>query len=79
MITTNVSGMGNFYVTADNPAGPWSDPVVLPEIQGIDPSFFLMTMAKPTSSITVSRLVTSLYTPVIVRCTCFLSISIRAR
>ena len=40
MITTNVSGMGNFYVTADNSAGPWSDPVVLPEIQGIDPSFF---------------------------------------
>ena len=40
MITTNVSGIGNFYVTAENPAGPWSNPLALPEIQGIDPSFF---------------------------------------
>jgi len=40
MITTNVSEGGNFYVTARNPAGPWSDPVPLPEIDGIDPSFF---------------------------------------
>lgn len=40
MITTNVTGIGNFYVTAQNPAGPWSDPVMLPEIRGIDPSFF---------------------------------------
>ncbi|WP_334319253.1 glycoside hydrolase family 43 protein [Termitidicoccus mucosus] len=40
MITTNVWGIGNFYVTAENPAGPWSDPVLLPEINGIDPSFF---------------------------------------
>ena len=40
MITTNVSGIGNFYVTAENPAGPWSNPTALPEIAGIDPSFF---------------------------------------
>jgi xylan 1,4-beta-xylosidase len=40
MITTNVDGIGNFYVTAENPAGPWSNPIALPEIQGIDPSFF---------------------------------------
>lgn len=40
MITTNVTGTGNFYVTATKPAGPWSDPVRLPEIDGIDPSFF---------------------------------------
>ena len=40
MITTNVDGTGNFYVTAKNPAGPWSNPTVLPEIAGIDPSFF---------------------------------------
>ncbi|WP_343125566.1 glycoside hydrolase family 43 protein [Termitidicoccus mucosus] len=40
MITTNVRGIGNFYVTAKDPAGPWSDPVTLPEIDGIDPSFF---------------------------------------
>lgn len=40
MVTTNVDGTGNFYVTAENPAGPWSNPVLLPEISGIDPSFF---------------------------------------
>ena len=40
MITTNVSGIGNFYVTAQNPAGPWTNPTGLPEIAGIDPSFF---------------------------------------
>jgi alpha-N-arabinofuranosidase len=40
MITTNISGIGNFYVTATNPAGPWSEPRKLPEINGIDPSFF---------------------------------------
>jgi alpha-N-arabinofuranosidase len=40
MINTIVGGVGNFYVTARNPAGPWSDPVLLPEIEGIDPSFF---------------------------------------
>ncbi len=40
MITTNVDGIGNFFVTATNPAGPWSNPTPLPEIVGIDPSFF---------------------------------------
>ena len=40
MITTLVDRGGNFYVTAKNPAGPWSDPVWLREIDGIDPSFF---------------------------------------
>jgi len=40
MVTTFVGGNGNFFVTAKNPAGPWSDPVLLPEISGIDPSFF---------------------------------------
>lgn len=39
MITTDV-GKGNFYVTARNPLGPWSDPVWLPDVDGIDPSFF---------------------------------------
>ncbi len=29
---------GNFYVTAENPAGPWSDPVWLKDAPGIDPS-----------------------------------------
>lgn len=39
MVTTNV-GAGNFVVTARDPAGEWSDPVMLPEVQGIDPSLF---------------------------------------
>lgn len=40
VITTLVDGGGNFYVTTDNPlAGRWSDPVWLPEVGGIDPSF----------------------------------------
>ncbi len=41
MITTLMGGKGgNFYVTAKNPAGPWSEPNWLKEIDGIDPSFF---------------------------------------
>lgn len=31
---------GNFVVTAHNPAGPWSDPIWLPDAPGIDPSLF---------------------------------------
>jgi xylan 1,4-beta-xylosidase len=37
LITTNVSDGGNLLVTAADPAGPWSDPVWLPEVRGIDP------------------------------------------
>lgn len=37
---TLVDGKGNFVVTAQNPAGPWSNPVWLPEIDGIDPGLF---------------------------------------
>jgi len=37
MITTNVSNMGNFIVTAEKPEGPWSEPYVL-DTPGIDPS-----------------------------------------
>lgn len=33
-------GGGNFILTADNPAGPWSDPVWVPGASGIDPSLF---------------------------------------
>jgi alpha-N-arabinofuranosidase len=40
IINTLVDAGGNFFVTAKNPAGPWSDPVWLKEIDGIDPSFF---------------------------------------
>jgi len=39
MITTNVSGGGNFIVTAKDPAGPWSEPYYL-NAPGIDPSLF---------------------------------------
>ncbi|WP_198931781.1 glycoside hydrolase family 43 protein [Labilibacter marinus] len=40
LITTLVGKNGNFFVTAKDPSGPWSDPVWLPEIDGIDPSIF---------------------------------------
>jgi alpha-N-arabinofuranosidase len=40
MITTNVAGGGNFIVHATNPAGPWSEPVWVKDVQGIDPSLF---------------------------------------
>ncbi|WP_312038445.1 glycoside hydrolase family 43 protein [Streptomyces galbus] len=37
LVVTNVSGGGNLLVTATDPAGPWSDPVPLPGVPGIDP------------------------------------------
>lgn len=37
LITTNVSDGGNLLVTTTDPAGPWSDPVMLPDVPGIDP------------------------------------------
>jgi xylan 1,4-beta-xylosidase len=37
LIVTNVSGGGNLLVTATDPAGPWSDPILLPGVPGIDP------------------------------------------
>ena len=41
ILNTCVDCGGNFLVTATNPAGPWSDPVWLPELEGgIDPSLF---------------------------------------
>lgn len=41
VITTNVSGGGSFVVTAEDPAGPWSEPYFLgEEAPGIDPSLF---------------------------------------
>ena len=40
MITTLIDRGGNFFVTATDPKGPWSDPISLSEIDGIDPSFF---------------------------------------
>lgn len=37
VVTTNVGGGGNFYVTAKRPEGPWSEPMWLDD-EGIDPS-----------------------------------------
>ena len=39
MVTTNVSGKGNFFVTTKDPAGEWSDPIWL-EQGGIDPTLY---------------------------------------
>ncbi|MBN1926372.1 MAG: glycoside hydrolase family 43 protein [Prolixibacteraceae bacterium] len=39
MVTTNV-GAGNFFVKTKDPFGSWSDPIWLPDVKGIDPSFF---------------------------------------
>jgi alpha-N-arabinofuranosidase len=38
ILNTCVDCGGNFILTAKDPAGPWSDPVWLPEVGGIDPS-----------------------------------------
>jgi xylan 1,4-beta-xylosidase len=40
VVNTAVDSGGNFIATATDPAGPWSDPVWLPAIGGIDPSLF---------------------------------------
>jgi xylan 1,4-beta-xylosidase len=41
LLNTCVDCGDNFVVTAKNPAGPWSDPVWLPDLKGgIDPSLF---------------------------------------
>ncbi len=40
MITTNVSHGGTFFVTAKDPAGPWSEPSWITGPGGIDPSLF---------------------------------------
>ncbi|WP_291103802.1 MULTISPECIES: glycoside hydrolase family 43 protein [unclassified Flavobacterium] len=40
VICTNVSSGGNFIVTAKNPQGPWSNPVWIPGVNGIDPDLF---------------------------------------
>ena len=37
---TDIDHDGNFVVTATNPAGPWSDPVKIPQVRGIDPSIY---------------------------------------
>lgn len=37
---TNVDDGGNFIVKTTDPTGPWSDPIWLPQVNGIDPSLF---------------------------------------
>lgn len=37
---TDIDHDGNFVVTATNPAGPWSNPVKIPQVRGIDPSIY---------------------------------------
>lgn len=39
IICTMVGSDGNFIITAEDPAGPWSDPYIL-DFTGIDPSLF---------------------------------------
>lgn len=39
IVNTCVNCRGNFVITAKNPAGPWSDPIILP-FEGIDPGLF---------------------------------------
>lgn len=38
IINTGVGCGGNFYITADKPEGPWSDPIWIKDATGIDPS-----------------------------------------
>ena len=41
ILNTCVDCGGNFIITASDPAGPWSDPVWLPDLEGgIDPALF---------------------------------------
>lgn len=40
IVCTEVSKLGNFVITAKDPKGPWSNPVKLPQVNGIDPSIF---------------------------------------
>ncbi len=41
IINTIVGGDGNFFVTTDDPlSGNWSEPTLLPDVLGIDPSLF---------------------------------------
>ena len=40
IVCTLIDKGGNFVITAKDPAGPWSNPVWLKEVDGIDPSLF---------------------------------------
>lgn len=60
MITTNVGNGGNFFVTAEDPRGPWSEPVWLQQ-QGIDPSLMFegdtcWMVSNPDGQITLCKI-----------------------
>ncbi|MHA4844630.1 glycoside hydrolase family 43 protein [Flavitalea antarctica] len=40
IVCTLIDRGGNFIITADNPAGPWSEPTYIKEANGIDPSIY---------------------------------------
>jgi xylan 1,4-beta-xylosidase len=40
VINTLVGGIGNFLVTATDPKGPWSEPIKLGSVGGMDPDIF---------------------------------------
>jgi xylan 1,4-beta-xylosidase len=40
IVNTCVGCKGNFVITAKSAAGPWSDPIWLPTVEGIDPSIY---------------------------------------
>jgi xylan 1,4-beta-xylosidase len=46
VVSTSVDAGGNFLSVARDPAGPWSDPIWLPQIDGIDPMLFFDTDGK---------------------------------
>src|SRR5215213_3770781 len=40
IVCTLIDKLGNFVITAKDPKGPWSNPVALPQVNGIDPALF---------------------------------------
>ncbi len=62
MTTTDLSGIRNFYVTATNPAGPWSNPIMV-DFPGIDPSFYFE--GDKTYYMSTSRMVDGIQTTLI--------------
>ena len=55
IICTLIDKGGNFVITAKDPKGPWSDPVWLKEVSGIDPSLFFDEDDKARPDDTVGR------------------------
>jgi alpha-N-arabinofuranosidase len=40
IVCTKVDRVGNFVITAKDPKGPWTNPVSIPDVNGIDPALF---------------------------------------